>query len=387
MPSRRAVPPRPLAPGDVVATFCPELGEWSAAQIISLGDRQQEADVLDLDWSGPEPHDVADLGQLSPLRLTHHAHQNQLEQYHREWVLPRSYKNLGPAPLLTTRESMTWSTGWSVGSQLHWQRRWDAGERGDFQQASDVRQYEDGQALLSASTAPEVRTLSIYSVPSVDAALIASAFPNLTQLNIFGEMGRLVHPSALNQLHRLRHLDVYEMFGMTAHDRLDPDRVNTMEYICLDGVPADYAAAMRRTWAPEASKGVYLSISKTRSPEWVQENVNNPLRAWDGREGISNRTYKKALHAWKVSTRPIPEVLRAGMGEAERRERLAALGEAFAESFNEVAGPAHLLLTEERDELFEALHRLVTDAAADTAVDAEDAALTVLHAVNTHRDW
>ncbi|WP_186815288.1 hypothetical protein [Terrabacter aerolatus] len=370
-----------------MATFCPELGEWSAAQIISVNDRSQEADVLDLGWSGPEPENVADVGHLSALRLNHHGYRNALEQSHREWVLPRSYKNLGPAPLVRTEESATWSMGWDVGTQLHWQRRWDAGEREDLEDEPGFRQYEDGQELPPVTTAPEIRALAIYAIQSVDCALIASSFPNLTRLTIWGEMGSLLNASELNQLQRMRRIDVHEMFGMTGHDVLDPARLNEMEYISLDCVPVDYAGAVRRAWTPEAGKGVYLSISKARTPEWVRENVDNPLRAWDGREGISSRTYKRALSAWKGSTRPIREALQADIGEAERREQLTALGAQFAEAFNEVAGPAHLLMTEERDELLEALHRLVTDAAADTAVDAEEAALVVLHAVNTHRDW
>ncbi|EWS99809.1 hypothetical protein N865_20675 [Intrasporangium oryzae NRRL B-24470] len=368
-----------------MATYCPELGEWSAAQIISVHDRSQDADVLDLDWSGPEPHNVADLGPLSALRLTHHG-RYEFAQSHREWVLPRSYKNLGAAPLLTTKGSGTWSTGWSVGLELHWRRRWEAGERDYTEEGPEFRQYEDGEELPPAAAAPEVRALSIYVMQSVDCARIASTFPNLTRLNIWGEMGRLVNASEFNRLQQLRRIDVHEMFGMTAHDLLDPAHLAEMEYISLDCVPAEYAYAMRRAWTPEASKGVYLSISKARTPEWVRENVDNPLRAWDGREGISNRTYKKALTAWKASTRPIREVLQADMSAAERREQLTSLGAAFAESFNEVAGPGHLLMTEERDELLEALHRLVTDAAA-VAVDPEEAALTVMRAVNTHRDW
>jgi hypothetical protein len=70
MPS---VPPRPLAPGDVVAAFCESLGEWSAGQITDLDQGWQKAGVLDLDWSGPEPASVTDLSRPAALRLTHHS--------------------------------------------------------------------------------------------------------------------------------------------------------------------------------------------------------------------------------------------------------------------------------------------------------------------------
>jgi hypothetical protein len=61
-----SVPPRPLAPGDVVAAFCEALGEWSAAQVTDLDPDWKKAGVLDLDWSGPEPASVADPAIIGP---------------------------------------------------------------------------------------------------------------------------------------------------------------------------------------------------------------------------------------------------------------------------------------------------------------------------------
>ena len=63
-------PPRPIAPGDVVVTYSDELGEWTAAQITDLNPGWRTAGVLELDWSGPEPLSVDDLGTPVPLRLT-----------------------------------------------------------------------------------------------------------------------------------------------------------------------------------------------------------------------------------------------------------------------------------------------------------------------------
>jgi hypothetical protein len=68
-----SVPPRPLAPGDIVAGFCEALGGWAAAQVTDLDPEWKTAGVLDLDWSGPEPSSVTDLGQPAALRLTHHS--------------------------------------------------------------------------------------------------------------------------------------------------------------------------------------------------------------------------------------------------------------------------------------------------------------------------
>ncbi|WP_410962749.1 hypothetical protein, partial [Salmonella sp. SAL4446] len=86
-----------------MATFSDDLGEWTAAQVISLDQETQTVDVLDLNWSGPEPQSVADIVADKPLRGIGSA-------LGREWVLPRSHKIIGNAPPLRPRPSGRFST-------------------------------------------------------------------------------------------------------------------------------------------------------------------------------------------------------------------------------------------------------------------------------------
>ncbi|GGV39368.1 hypothetical protein GCM10010182_74710 [Actinomadura cremea] len=81
----RSAPPRPIAAGDVVAAFSVEPGEWTAAQIVRIDAEGRKAAVLELDWSGPEPMPVAELGDVSPLRLTHHSWNGSLSYCNHEW--------------------------------------------------------------------------------------------------------------------------------------------------------------------------------------------------------------------------------------------------------------------------------------------------------------
>lgn len=93
-------PPRALVPGDVVVTFSDLLGEWTAGQITDVDARERTVGVLDLDWSGPEPRSLVDLGEPRPLLLTHHGYRGEPSQLNVPWLLPRSYRVLGRLPVL-----------------------------------------------------------------------------------------------------------------------------------------------------------------------------------------------------------------------------------------------------------------------------------------------
>jgi hypothetical protein len=225
------------------------------------------------------------------------------------------------------------------------------------------------------------------SGPAVPCARLVYAFPNLTQLTVHGVMGRLEDAGALNKLRSLISLDLDEVFGMSAQDCLDPSRMARLEHIELRNVPEDYADAMRRAWKPHTKRGVYLSISGARKPEWVAQNMANPLRGWDGREGISSRAYAKARAAWNQSTPSILAALTEDLTEDARRERLEQLGAQFAEAFDAVNLRSGFIETYERDELLDGLANLVGAAPTAAGVDVQDAIDTLLHAVNQTRGW
>jgi hypothetical protein len=200
-------------------------------------------------------------------------------------------------------------------------------------------------------------------------------------------MGQLVNAGDLNRLRSLISIELNEVFGMGAEDCLDPSKMRRLDHIDLNGVPAGYAAAMRRAWKPRVAHGVYLSITGARKPEWVAQNLTNPLRGWDGREGISSRAYARARAAWNQSTALILATLSEDMPEDARRQQLEQLGAAFAEAFDEVNLLFGFIETEERDELLDGLANLVGAAPMSAGVDVQGAIDTLLHAVNQTRGW
>lgn len=386
MPS---VPPRPLAPGDVVAAFCEALGEWAAAQVTDLDPEWKAAGVLDLDWSGPEPASVTDLGRPAALRLTHHSWAGVLSHVNHHWLLPRGCKVIGTMPLLHARRSASYSRGWRIGQQLAMQRRWDAGGQGPWSDPRGVTWTgaELNEALASpAESRPDIWSLTVRDVESLDCALLAARYPGLAHLSVSGDFGELTNASSLNRLASLKRLFIHSLLGMGQTDCLHPDRVPALELLGLHNIPYDYATVMRARWRPQAPNGTLVDITGARKPEWLAENVSNPLRDWDGREHISRPRFAKATAQYKATRHAIMAALSADDGEPAA-SRLTEIGREYAEAFNRLDGRAPFIETEEREELFAALDLIIADAQATAGKNLAAARQSLIEGVEAARDW
>lgn len=375
--------------GDVVSARSRSLGRWTAAQIVRLDADSQTAAVLELDWSGPEPSSVADLGDVVPLRLTHHAWNGTLSFCNHTWVLPRSHRVIGAMPLLHDEPSNSWASGWHLGDQLARQRRWDNGLHEDPVEAWKAEYTgETVNEFLSRSTAPQaqVTQLTITDIDSLDCAQLVRCFPEVTWLHLHGRLGLLSAAGELNRLSSLQRIRIADLFGMTGEDSLRPQRVPELESVDLYSVPAEYASAMRGTWRPEIPAGTYVSVHQARKAAWVEENRNNPLRDWDGREPISTTVYKRAVAQYKTTRTAILQVL-AEESAVDRLNRVEEIGRSYGEAFNQLDRRSGFIETVEREELFAALDHIVNEAEALHGPGHEDVRAGLVSGVESVRDW
>lgn len=390
MSSRKEVaPPRPLTTGDVVVAHSTDLGEWTAAQIIRLDADTQTAAVLELDWSGPEPSTVADLGDIAPLRLTHHSWNGTLSYCNHEWVLPRSHKVVGAMPLLHDGPPSNWASEWRLGDQLARQRRWDSGVYEDPPVPWKAEYSgETVNELLGQPAAPrsEIKQLTISEIDSLDCGRLVQRFPALTELHLYGRLGLLADAHGLNELTGLQRIRIVDLFGMTKEDCLIPRLVPELESVFLQGIPAEYASVMRTTWRLEILAGTSVSIFHARKPEWVEENRNNPLRDWDGRDQISTATYKRAVAQYKTTRKAILEALAEGSADV-RPIRMEEIGRAYGEAFNRLDRRSGFIETVEREELFAALDHIMAEAEALHGLGLGDARDGLISGVESVRDW
>ncbi|WP_426004181.1 hypothetical protein ACPFL9_17540 [Paenarthrobacter sp. NyZ202] len=381
-------PPRPLSVGDIVVGPNDLLGEWVAAQITSIDANWKKVGVLDLNWSGPVPSSTDDLGVIEPLVLTHNSWNGRLSYVNCDWVLPRSFHVLGSLPLIHEQPSNSYTSIWTVGYQLARQRAWDRGER-DWNEPGELEMTHADLANALADGAPvqsDVRSLKSTALSEVDCLRIVSTFPNLTRLALGGNLGQVTNAGMLNKLGRLRDLFISNLFGMTKSDCLLPIEIPNLEYLYLDSVPQEYASAMRSRWRSEAANGTSVSITKARKPEWVQENLENPLRDWDGREHISSGRFKKAVAQFKKTRSEVFEALSAEPDETTLG-RLEDLGRDYAGAFNRLDGRSPFIETEEREELFAALASVIDEFELELGRPLAAERQALLSGVEEARDW
>jgi hypothetical protein len=382
----QSVPPRPIAPGDVVACYSEDLREWSAAQITDLNPEWKKAGVLELNWSGPEPGAASDLGHVQPLVLTHHAWAGKLAHTNYEWVLPRSYKVIGQLPLLHAGRSDSYAYGWNVGQQLAMQRRWDSGDRETSGRPGELKlsARELGDALADGRL-NGIWSLRIDDIERIDCGTIVEALPELRALMLSGTLGHMENAGSLNRLTQLKDLWISNLFGMTKSDCLLPSEVPHLESLGLHSVPKGYGQAMRSTWAPQAAGGCYTDISGLRSEEWLAENLDNPLRDWDGRQQISPAKFRKAVAQYKTTRRAVLAAIKAH--ESDLESHLRVLGREFGDAFNRLARSDDFIETEEREELFLALMAIPAFAGDVPEAETKQAGEWLAEGLDEVRDW
>lgn len=361
------------------------LGAWTASQVTGLDAAAKCAAVLELDWSGPEPAAVADLGDVQPLRLTHHNWSGKLSHCNHGWVLPRSFTVIGSLPPLVTEPSYSYGSAWGRGEQLARQRHWDGGDREDWHApyaltyTADDLAAEHTRGVVRAG----VKHLTVRGITRLDCTGLVAAFPDLTRLSLSGNLGTLTSAGALNHLPQLQALAITELFGMDASDCLLPRHLPELEEVSLYGIPADYAAAMRKAWRPHVRHGVELDVRGARKPEWVAANTAKPLRDWDGSEHIPRAAYRKAVAQYKATR----DAFLAEVTGGEHHGNIAEIGHAFGVAFNAMDSRSRFIETVEREDLFDALDFLADEAQTVAGRDLSAARAALIEGVDSSRDW
>lgn len=259
--------------------------------------------------------------------------------------------------------------------------------KGDASRLKSVRCPFDGELLgiqlelkgggFCVSGLEELRELRIFSQRGeyVDLDEIAASFPNLREIFINAQGGTLKNIDALAKLKRLQAMRLRDVYGFDSF----PARAQMpyLRRLWLRSVPKTVCEAAKREFKDIED----IEIKQPRSDQWLEANLNNPLRGWDGREGVSATASKKAMKAYAdahktlsaIKAEPASKKLETASKKAARTGKFdtASAGSAaardkvlkdFISVFNAV-GAGRGIDTMEREEIWEAFCKLCELAA------------------------
>jgi hypothetical protein len=219
----------------------------------------------------------------------------------------------------------------------------------------------------------QARGLRLDAVSKLDLCDVADSFPDIGYLHLFGAPGELTELAALAELPKLEALWLCDLFGYGPEDFPAPDALPVLTSLSLDSVPAEVAAGVRKAF--KKTPRVALSVRKPRSPEWLSENLENPLRHWDGREGIPAAAVKKTRAAFVSALRQVREADATRTDDAAYTARVTQAAADFLAVVGGLNRKYGFLYTLERDEVVDAVNMLTVRLSheARVALDLEEA--------------
>ena len=134
-----------------------------------------------------------------------------------------------------------------------------------------------------------------------------------------------------------------------------------------------------------------LDIRKLRKPEWLAENLDNPLRHWDGSEFVPPAKFKKAVVIYRNARRDALVAANQYLIDRDAallQNRLEQTGKEFVIAFNKLDGKSGFIETEEREDLCAAF-QVILDA-VDSSVNFLGFTMNhdrIWEIMNEHRDW
>ena len=184
---------------------------------------------------------------------------------------------------------------------------------------------------------------------------IPSQFPCLMKLWMSGKPGYIHDVAEIAKLPELETLTFWDLFGFSADDFPRPENLPQLRNLWLESVPAEAGKKIRRLYKGKIQD---LQVLKLRSDEWLHENLNNPLRHWDGSEFVPKSKYKKSVALWKDTRRRILEEMGHPEIDLTAVNRIAI---DYIEGFNKLDHRSSFIETEEREDIINAFEQILDE--------------------------
>ncbi|MBN1799690.1 MAG: hypothetical protein JW822_14030 [Spirochaetales bacterium] len=189
---------------------------------------------------------------------------------------------------------------------------------------------------------PRLTDLGFKNVSGIDIQSISSYYPRLRSLRISGVPGNIRNIHMLDKIKTLESVFLHDIFGFRGDDFPDTKQLPDLYTVYITSFPAH----AKKTLQEKLKDCPNLHISKARSEDWLEANMNNPFRGWDGREGMKSSCAKTAFNAYKQACSRIMRLLKTRSNDNDFKEILSD----FVQSFNKIH-EKQILETIEREEV------------------------------------
>lgn len=213
-----------------------------------------------------------------------------------------------------------------------------------------------------------IRDFSLSNIPS--------RFPCLMHLWLSGKPGYIRDVAEIAKLHELKTLAFWDIFGFSADDFPHPDSFPALKTLWLESIPAAAGKEIKKMYKGKELQE--LLVLKLRSDGWLHENLNNPLRRWDGSEFVPKSKYTKSVALWKETRRRIIEETNHTDIDLSTIKSIAV---DYIEGFNKLDRRSQFIETEEREDIFHAFEQILDE------VGLYEGREEILDIMDEKRDW
>ena len=218
-----------------------------------------------------------------------------------------------------------------------------------------IHAYGDGSRLtlqFIGEYCPHPELSSLWGLHGIqlknfDLSGLSSVHPHLKELRLWGAPGNLRNFSAVAEFRELTDFSTFDLFGFGAADVPTQEQMPALEWFWMTSLPEDAAKAAKQLW--KSKPGMDLRITKSRKPEWLAQNLDNPFRDWDGAEHIPAASAKKAANQYRKTRSELLKLAAEPDQNAQTQALEAVIS--YTQTFNKM----RFIETEERDEIYMAL--------------------------------
>lgn len=235
-----------------------------------------------------------------------------------------------------------------------------------------VELHDDFLPEVGLSKLTHLRLTGIHDLNLTD---IPARYPGLMWLGLAGAPGYIRNMTEISKLGELETLTINDLFGFSADDFPRPESLLELRRLWLDNIPADAGKTIKKLFKGKIQD---LSVLKLRSDEWLHENLNNPLRHWDGREFVPKSKYTKSVAIWKEARRRIMEETNHAELDLSTVKRIAI---DYVDGFNKLDRRSSFIETEEREDIINAFEQILNETCLSEFKDE------IMQLIDEKRSW